>query len=203
MTYERQRLRKTPAWPHSWREVSAALQGSFSLLLFLFFSFSFRLFSLPSFFIPYEIRVAVLSWVSAKLSRHLPKANPTIRASAARTESTWQPGSHFVGARPARLQLAVLAFKDVPVRPAVAYCANPLDEGRFRLEQVERVMAVARDRHDKGVVGSWVVSSAGSCIAWTVQMQHNLPDCAWGLVVLVAECSSQEGGGVNARRLGV
>jgi hypothetical protein len=99
--------------------------------------------------------------VSAKLSQHLPKADPTIRDSAARTVSTWQPTSHFVGARPARLQLAVLAFKDVPVWPAVAHCANPLDEGGFRLEQVERVIAVARDRHDEGVAWSWAVSSAG------------------------------------------
>lgn len=55
--------------------------------------------------------------------------------------------SHLRGAWAAGFQLAVLALEDVPVRPAMAYAANPLDEGGFGLDQVERVSAVSRDGH--------------------------------------------------------
>jgi hypothetical protein len=37
----------------------------------------------------------------------------------------------------ASLQLAILALKSVPMRPAVAYRTNPLNERGFGLEQVE------------------------------------------------------------------
>jgi hypothetical protein len=47
------------------------------------------------------------------------------------------------------LELAVLALIDVPMRPAMAHRTDPLDERGLGLEQVEGVMAVARDRHDE------------------------------------------------------
>ena len=56
----------------------------------------------------------------------------------------------FVGAWAAGLQLAVLALEDVPVRSGVAHGADPLDEGRLRLEEVEAMVAVTGDRHCVG-----------------------------------------------------
>lgn len=34
----------------------------------------------------------------------------------------------------------------------MAHAADPLNQGRLRLEEVERVMTVAWDRHDEGVL---------------------------------------------------
>jgi len=56
-------------------------------------------------------------------------------------------GLDFVGAWSAGLELAVFAFEDVPVRTRMAHRADPLNEGRFRLEEVERVVTVSWDSH--------------------------------------------------------
>lgn len=48
-------------------------------------------------------------------------------------KSTSQLGS----AGTAGLQLAIFALEDVPVRPAMAHGADPLDEGGFRLQNIE------------------------------------------------------------------
>jgi hypothetical protein len=53
----------------------------------------------------------------------------------------------FVRTRTARLELAVLALEDVPVRSGVAHRADPLDQCRLGLQQVEGVVAVARESH--------------------------------------------------------
>ena len=38
---------------------------------------------------------------------------------------------------PTSLQLAILALKDVPMWPAVAEAANPLNERRFGFQEIE------------------------------------------------------------------
>ena len=58
---------------------------------------------------------------------------------------------HLVGARPAGLQLAVLALENVPVGAGVAHGATPLNERRLRLKQVEGVLAVTGNRHVEGM----------------------------------------------------
>jgi len=55
--------------------------------------------------------------------------------------------SNFVGTRSTSLQLAVLALKNVPMGPTVAHRANPLNECRFRLEEVKRVVTITGNRH--------------------------------------------------------
>lgn len=49
----------------------------------------------------------------------------------------------FVGARPARLELARLAFEDVPVRAGVAEIAMPEDQGGIGLDHFESMIAGA------------------------------------------------------------
>ncbi|KAE9370911.1 hypothetical protein N431DRAFT_442690 [Stipitochalara longipes BDJ] len=53
----------------------------------------------------------------------------------------------FVRTRAAGLELAVLALEDVPVRSRVAHRADPLDECRLGFEQVEGMVAIARESH--------------------------------------------------------
>ncbi len=53
----------------------------------------------------------------------------------------------LVAARSASLQLAVLAFKDVPMWTSKAHRADPLNQGRFRLEHSERVRTVTGHGH--------------------------------------------------------
>jgi len=63
-------------------------------------------------------------------------------------------GLDFVGAGTARLEFAVLALKDVPMRSGMAHTANPLNECGFGLEEVEGVVAVSRDCHGEREWGS-------------------------------------------------
>jgi hypothetical protein len=53
----------------------------------------------------------------------------------------------FVGARSTRLEFAVRALKDVPVRTRVAEIAMPEDEGRVALDHLECVVASPRHSH--------------------------------------------------------
>lgn len=78
---------------------------------------------------------------------------------------------HFVGARTASLQLAILALEDEPMRPRVAHGADPLDQGRFRFQQVEGMIAISRDSHcdSEGLVdveGSVGVAGLRGRLAW-------------------------------------
>lgn len=54
----------------------------------------------------------------------------------------------FIGARSAGLELAVLAFKDEPVRSRMAHATDPLNQGRLGFEEGELVMAISWYRHD-------------------------------------------------------
>ena len=65
----------------------------------------------------------------------------------------------FIRTWAARLELAVLALEDVPVRTGVAHRADPLDQRRLGLQQIEGVVAIARERHFGKAVGiamEWV-----------------------------------------------
>jgi len=88
-------------------------------------------------------------------------------------------GLDFVGAWSAGLELAVFAFEDVPVRTRMAHRADPLNEGRFRLEEVERVVTVSWDSHCEeasfGEFGwllskSWSVGVSSDAIARHIQV---------------------------------
>ena len=56
-------------------------------------------------------------------------------------------GLSLVRTRPTSLQLAIPALKDVPMWPAVAQAANPLNECRLGLQGIERVVAMIRNCH--------------------------------------------------------
>ena len=43
---------------------------------------------------------------------------------------------------PTSLQLAIIALKDVPMWPAIAFAATPLNECRLGFQEIERVVAV-------------------------------------------------------------
>lgn len=55
---------------------------------------------------------------------------------------TLYPGLNFGYTRPASLQLAILALKDIPIRPGMAHGTNPLYERWFGFEEVEWMVAV-------------------------------------------------------------
>jgi len=50
---------------------------------------------------------------------------------------------------PTSLQLAILALKDVPMWPAMAHGANPLNERRFGFQEIKIVVAVTRNCHSQ------------------------------------------------------
>jgi hypothetical protein len=71
--------------------------------------------------------------------------------------------SNFVRTGPAGLPRAILALKDVPMGPAVAHRANPLNECRFRLEEIKCVVAVTGNGHCvklRSKTNIWVVMTA-------------------------------------------
>ena len=53
----------------------------------------------------------------------------------------------FIRAGPTSLQLAILALKDIPMWPAIAYTANPLNERRLGFQEIETVVADTRNCH--------------------------------------------------------
>jgi len=61
------------------------------------------------------------------------------------------PSSCFSRARPAGLQLALLALEDEPVRAGVAEVAIPEDQRGVRLDHLEGVFAFAGLRHGSGL----------------------------------------------------
>lgn len=52
---------------------------------------------------------------------------------------------HLVRTRAAGLQFAIFAFKDIPMRSRVTHRAYPLNQSRFRFEEVEGVVTMARE----------------------------------------------------------
>lgn len=61
--------------------------------------------------------------------------------------STYLIPSCLVRARPAGLELAMLALENVPVRPGVAHVAMPQDQRRVGFDHLERMVATARHCH--------------------------------------------------------
>jgi hypothetical protein len=67
---------------------------------------------------------------------------------------------HLVRTRAAGLQFAIFAFKEIPMRSRVTHRAYPLNQSRFRFEEVEGVVTMARECHfSMASEASWEVST--------------------------------------------